>query len=520
MRLTPIVVLILATTLIRFAFAATTGLGVDESYMIAAGRHFAFSYFDHPPLSWWLSHGAAVLVGAEASVVVRAPFILLFALSQWLTFLIGRRVGGERAGFWAVVALNLSPVFGLTTGTWVLPDGPLDCGLLAAVACLMRALSPAEGCDGGNSPVTPGHDGGRWANEGGLADGGRIGWWLAAGACAGLAMLSKYSAVLVIGGAFLFFLATPSHRRLLARSGPYLAVLAAATVFSPVLIWNARHGWASFAFQGDRALGLQFHPLAPLTTLGGEALFVLPWIWAPMMLLLIRTFRAGAPWPDRLLAWLAIPPIVLFVVLSLWSRQRILFHWAAPGYLMLFPLLGRAMAEREGVPWVRRTVRVTAALLLGAMLIMATQIQLDWLGPGLALLKRDPTLEGMNWASVRDDLLARGLLPADTVAAAFNWRDAGKFGYALGPAVRMLCLSGDAREFRFTAPPARFAGQTVLLLSLDPPARAAAVAAPWFASVDLLPGASVRLQGRQLAPVTILLGHGLRATPQSEAGRS
>ena len=39
-------------------------------------------------------------------------------------------------------------------------------------------------------------------------------------------------------------------------------------VFSPVLIWNATHGWASFAFQGDRAVGLRFRPLLPMQTLG------------------------------------------------------------------------------------------------------------------------------------------------------------------------------------------------------------------------------------------------------------
>src|SRR6185437_14339003 len=93
MRLSPITYLILLTTLIRLAFAATTGLGVDESYMIAAGREFAIGYFDHPPIAWWLSHGAAVLFGTETQVVVRLPFILLFALSQWLVFLMGRRIG-------------------------------------------------------------------------------------------------------------------------------------------------------------------------------------------------------------------------------------------------------------------------------------------------------------------------------------------------------------------------------------------------------------------------------------------
>src|SRR6204780_985336 len=107
----PILRLIAATTLIRLAFAATTGLGVDESYMVTAGRVLSLGYFDHPPASWWLSWAAAHLLGTEAPWAVRLPFILLFAISQILVWRITRLVADQRAGLWAVVALNLSPVF-------------------------------------------------------------------------------------------------------------------------------------------------------------------------------------------------------------------------------------------------------------------------------------------------------------------------------------------------------------------------------------------------------------------------
>ena len=32
----------------------SVGLGVDESYMVAAGREVGLGYFDHPPVAWWL----------------------------------------------------------------------------------------------------------------------------------------------------------------------------------------------------------------------------------------------------------------------------------------------------------------------------------------------------------------------------------------------------------------------------------------------------------------------------------
>src|SRR5215468_8917570 len=78
--------LIVVTTALRLAFGASLGLGVDESYMVATGRVLSIGYFDHPPAAWWLSLGAAHLFGTEAALVVRLPFIALFALSTWLMY--------------------------------------------------------------------------------------------------------------------------------------------------------------------------------------------------------------------------------------------------------------------------------------------------------------------------------------------------------------------------------------------------------------------------------------------------
>src|SRR5690349_11895451 len=268
--------------------------------MVASGRVLSLGYFDHPPIAWWLSWGASHLFGSEAAALVRLPFIALFAVSTWLMYRLGCAIAGAQAGLWAAVLLNISPVFGVTTGTWVLPDGPLDCALLGMALCLVNALER-----------------------------GTLGWRLGAGLCAGAALLSKYSAVLTMLGALLYLLTSRQHRQLLATIKPWLAALVAAAMFAPVLAWNAHHGWTSFAFQAGRAEGWQLHPFAPLVTLAGEALFVLPWIWLPMMAAFIMAMRRGSDdWRSCLLCWLALPALVAFALVSLWSSQRVLFHWA------------------------------------------------------------------------------------------------------------------------------------------------------------------------------------------------
>src|SRR5207253_8993296 len=140
----------------------------------------------HPPLAWWLAWGAAHLTGSESAIVVRLPFIALFALTTWLMYRVTSALFDPQAGLWAAVVLNLAPFLGVTAGTWVLPDGPLFAALLGALACLAPAL---------------------------LSDGRAAwGWWLATGACAGLALGSKYSAALTLLGAGAFLATEPTSR--------------------------------------------------------------------------------------------------------------------------------------------------------------------------------------------------------------------------------------------------------------------------------------------------------------------
>src|SRR4029079_4574242 len=116
-----VIMLIAATMMVRILFAGSLGLGIDESYTVATGRQPQLSYFDHPPLAWWLAWAGAHVFGTEIALAVRAPFIALFALTTWLVFSLTRLLFGERAGLWASVTLNLAPVLAWATGTWGLP---------------------------------------------------------------------------------------------------------------------------------------------------------------------------------------------------------------------------------------------------------------------------------------------------------------------------------------------------------------------------------------------------------------
>ena len=482
-----LVLLIVGTLTLRLLFAAGIGLGIDESYMVAAGREWQLSYFDHPPLAWWLCWAAARLAGSDAATVVRLPFIALFALSTVLMYWVTAALFNKRAGLAAAAVLNAVPVLGLTSATWVLPDGPLMTALLGAVACLTRAL-PAQGRAA-------------W------------GWWLATGICAGLALSSKYSAVLTILGALMFLASEPVSRPWLWRPQPYLAALAAVIMFLPSLIWNAQHGWVSFAFQGGRAGG-HFFPFGAAAALAGAALYLLPWIWLPLIGCGIDALRRGPADRNRwLLPCLAAPPILFFTAISLWSRT--LPHWTAPGYLMLVPLLGDAIARRwSGSRRIRRVVIATGMFVVFGTGIFVAAVRCDWLGTVLAHFPsaQDPTMAVVDWTPLRDELAERGLLDQPgLVVGATRWLDAGKIDYALGGRVQVLCLCADPHEYGIITPLADYAGADMLIIALH--TRAGEITTrfgSFFQSIEVLAPAMLLYNGHPALTLPLYLAHRLR----------
>ena len=482
---------------VRLLFAASLGLGVDESYMVAAGRKLQLSYFDHPPIAWWMAWGIAHLTGSESAVVVRLPFVGLFALTTFLMYRATATLFDAEAGLWAAVVLNLRPVLGITAGTWVLPDGPLFAALLGVLCCLIHALRS--------------HGRAAW------------GWWSATGACAGLALCSKYSAVLTLLGAGAFLATEPISRRWLRRPHSYAAIGIALVILLPVLIWNAGHGWVSFLFQGGRAGG-SLHPVGPILAVIGQAIFLLPWIWAPLVWCgVVAAYRGPSDRPRWLLVCLAAPPILVFTVAALWGNP--LFHWAAPGYLMLVPLLGDAIARRRETG---RRVRVwlagTAAFVAVATVLVATDVRFNWLSAmvGDLPLRRDPSLDVVDWTSLRTELGSRGLLDSPgLVVAALKWHEAGKVDYALGGRVPVICLCSDARQYGLIANPDDYAGADVLILA---PRRSLAQIESQFGdrfdSVELIAPATIMHAERPAMELPLFIGHRLHQSAARDASGS
>jgi 4-amino-4-deoxy-L-arabinose transferase-like glycosyltransferase len=122
----------------RLLFAFTIDLGIDESYTVAISRGLSLSYFDHPPLHLWIVHFAALALGENGAA--RVPFIGLFFVTSWIYYRLASGLFGAQAALIALFALNVSPFFFASAGSWIVPDGPLLLGLVIAAWAAARVF--------------------------------------------------------------------------------------------------------------------------------------------------------------------------------------------------------------------------------------------------------------------------------------------------------------------------------------------------------------------------------------------
>ena len=280
---------------------------------------------------------------------MRLPALLLQAGTTLLAASLARALAGPRAAVALALMLQAAPVF--SVGAFlVTPDAPLAFGWVGALWAVERAAS--------RDPR----------------------WWLAVGLFLGIAALAKLHAGLLGLALLAAAVATAQGRRALRTPWPWLAAAIALLACSPFLLWNARHGWATFAFQASHGLrGRSFSLLRLLGSVGGQAGYVSPLLLGLAAAAAWRALRAPRALAPAALAFSALPVATLFA-LSAAVTPGALPHWAAPAWLSALVLLAAAGAAR-----------LRAALLVGgamtALLLFALPVAPRFVGGPLDELR-------------------------------------------------------------------------------------------------------------------------------------
>ena len=479
----------------RLVFAISLGLGIDESYTIAISRRLSLSYFDHPPLHLWIAHFAALAVGEN--VAARAPFAALFFATGWIFYRLTSGLFDPQAALVALFALNVTPFFFASAGGWIVPDGPLLFGLALAAFAAARLFF-----------ARPQDEASAW----------RL--WLVVGVGLGLAGLSKYSAALTAGGLAAFVLIARNQRHWLKHPAPYAAAIVALAMITPVIVWNAQHGWASFAFQGGRGVpegGLR--PAQFMTMVLGQIAFLSPWIFAPLVAGLVSAWRQRADERRLFLLCLSLPPIALFTVTPLWGGRG-QPHWTMPGWFFAFALMGVWLKQFGASADALRRWAIVSSVLLAAIagaVILQASTGWPWLaltsGSGLA----DPTLEAFEWRDLRKAPIFEQ--PPSFVIAT-KWSDAGKIALALGPQTPVFVLSNDPRGWAFLDDSASFVGRSGVIVTPAADLESALGAAePYFAALGQPQFQTLGRGGRAEVSLALIPAGGLtRRLPMSYPG--
>jgi 4-amino-4-deoxy-L-arabinose transferase-like glycosyltransferase len=352
----PIAITLIAG-LVRLILAAFTPLFPDETYYWDWSRHLAAGYFDHPPMIAWLIRCGTLLAG-DTALGVRVFPVVAGVVAGLFMCAGARRLGGGRAALITAVIFAVMPLSaaGLILAT---PDAPLFAAAAALVYALLRAHEHAP------------------------RSSGSLRWWSVAGVALGVAMSSKYTAGLLPLGVFAALLLRRALRPRLAEPGPYVATVISLLVFSPVVIWNARHDWASFAFQLQHGLGGAAGSVwkRELDLIGGQMGLVTPILFVMIVVAVIRS-------SSSLLSPLSALVFLFFMYSA--TRRRVEANWPALAYVPAILLAAAHAGARSWDRWLRGGVVLAALVTIVAYINSFTPIL-----PVPA--RRDPVARSAGW---------------------------------------------------------------------------------------------------------------------------
>ena len=408
----------------------------DEAYYWLWGLRPALSYFDHPPLHAWIQGLVHAILGQSRFALRLAPAATT-AGTVWLVARMAMRSAGETRPpvVLSGAVILASPLFlMLTSFAW--HDHLLIFLVLLSASLFSDVLADvAAGQEGSTAKL------------------------LGAGATLGLAALAKYSAVFLAVGVAATVLSHPRLRPMLLEGRLWGTVLLCLAVMSPTLVWNARHGFASYRFHlADHiARELKFHPIGLVHFLGPTILFLSPVLCFAFLAVLRRGARGPTPY-GSILARLGVAVFAAssatFLAMSfvVWT----LYYWNLVAYLLLLPPAVGWFAEH---PRPLRWHLGIGVFLAAAMVFHGAVVPLSALIPGVA---DDDTFEVYGWegivAAIREEQRPGEKLLAD------DYRPAAHLDFTLG-GLDTVVIADRPSQFDFWSEPALRQGDSAIMLT-------------------------------------------------------
>jgi 4-amino-4-deoxy-L-arabinose transferase-like glycosyltransferase len=333
----------MAFTVLHIATSGRYGFHRDELLSYSNAIHLDWCYVVYPPLTAWLARAELIVFGTSLIGYRFLPAVAIGLVSV-LAGLIARTMGGGRRSMLvAAVATGIAgPIcFAGSFFSYMSFDLLWWIAVAWATARLLQSRNPR--------------------------------WWIAIGFGIGLGLLTKYTILFFVAGLLVGVLLTPDRRYL--RSSWFWGGVAVALVMAlPVILWQFQHHFVGLAWmrsihardvswgRADYFFPNQFWNVSSPVTVP---------IWCAGLWFLFAT-HSGKPF--RVLGWMYVVPLVLFVVVK--GRD----YYLAPAYPMLL-----AAGSVWGENWaafrspraqntIIRTVRFSLAV--GALIVFSIALHI------------------------------------------------------------------------------------------------------------------------------------------------
>jgi Dolichyl-phosphate-mannose-protein mannosyltransferase len=333
---------LLCLTAIRFTLLGTTDLSFDEAHYWMWSERLAPAYFSKGPgVAFAIRASTAIFGDSEFGVRFWSP--ILGAATCLLVYYFTRKLFSEKAGFWAVIALNAIPLFNV--GNLVMTIDPLS--IFFWTAALFTFWIALE-----RSPRS------LWL-------------WPATGFLIGLGFLCKYTNALQLVSVLLVLALIPRHRREFKRRGLYLLLGAFAICLVPPIIWNAQHTWITLSHlrsRGGLDQSLGFRPMEVFGFLGAHFLTFSPVLFLALVWAVLANWhRARQQFKVLYLVWFGLPVFLFYLVISF--NDQAAPNWDVLAFISLAVLAAAFWSERlEASRALRRFLYVGVLLGLGLSL--------------------------------------------------------------------------------------------------------------------------------------------------------
>ncbi len=419
---------ILGLVALRLIAAAFTPITFDEAYYWMWSKHLAGGYYDHPPMVAVVIRLGTMIAG-DNEFGVRLVSILLALPMSWAIYQAAAMLfGSRRVAASSAILLNVTLM--TAVGTMIVtPDAPLLVASGFLIFALAKVLQTGQGA-----------------------------WWLAVGAAAGCALLSKYTALFFGPAILIWLIVVPKLRRWLLSPWLYLGGVVALLLFAPVILWNAEHDWVSFIKQMGRARIADFRPVYIAELIPTQIAFATPLVWmlGAMGLYALFRRRAGALPARALINAMFWVIVAYFVWHSLHARVEA--NWFAPVY-PAFAIAAAVAAHL--VQWQPGWQRVADfcrrwAAPTGVVMFVALVVQADtgWLSG----YRRDATVRsiGIGWRETAAAIEAARSRAGATCVLASDYGTTGWLAFYLP---KGTCVTQHSQRIRWVNMPGPDAAQ-------------------------------------------------------------